>query len=151
MSLIFVSSYGGKLFLHICKLEWFKGKQIWVDENVFACSQQPYRAVNFDRDLATLFWVQEKFSLTAHWRLQGTFLFNFGGGGSGVSNFVTSLAKWCTATMPVWGLCMPKSLYRTAPPYSILSDSCMRSTLAQTHTKGCRRFKKQFFYGGGGG
>ncbi len=44
---------------------------------------------------------------------------------------------------------MPKSLYRTAPPYSILSDSCMRNTLAQTHTKGCRRFKKQF--GGGGG
>jgi hypothetical protein len=35
----FMSSYGGKLFLHICKLEWFKSKQIWVDENVFIFSQ----------------------------------------------------------------------------------------------------------------
>ncbi len=78
--------------LHICKLEWFKSKQISVEENVFICSQEPYRAVNFDTDLATLFWVQEKFSLTAHWRLQGTLLFNFGEGSSGVSNFVTSLA-----------------------------------------------------------
>jgi hypothetical protein len=30
--------------------------------------------LKIDRDLATLFCVQEKFSLTAHWRLQGTLL-----------------------------------------------------------------------------
>jgi hypothetical protein len=42
MSWIFVSSYGGKVFLHIFKLEWFKRKQIWVDEDVFICSQEPY-------------------------------------------------------------------------------------------------------------
>ncbi len=31
LSEIFKSSYGGKLFLHICKLEWFKRKEVWVD------------------------------------------------------------------------------------------------------------------------
>ncbi len=35
---IFKSSYGEKLFLHICKLEWFKSKQTWVDGNIFICS-----------------------------------------------------------------------------------------------------------------
>ncbi len=49
-----MSSYGGKVFLDICILEWFKSKQICVDENVFICSQEPYRDVNFDRGLATL-------------------------------------------------------------------------------------------------
>ncbi len=58
MSGIFKSSHGGKLILHISKLEWFKSKQIWADRNVFICSQGPYRA---DRDLLTLFCVQEKF------------------------------------------------------------------------------------------
>ena len=90
MSGIFKSSYGGKLFLHICKLEWFKSKQIRVDGNVLICSLGSLRAVNSDRDLATLFCVQEKFSLTAHWRLQGTLLYILGEGG--VSDFVTSLA-----------------------------------------------------------
>ncbi len=28
----------------------------------------------------------------------------FGGGDTGVSYFLTSLAQWCTATTPVWGL-----------------------------------------------
>jgi hypothetical protein len=42
-----------------------------------------YSAVNFDRDLATLFCVQEKFSLTTHWRLQGTLLYILGEWGSG--------------------------------------------------------------------
>jgi hypothetical protein len=78
MSGIFMSSFGGKLFLLICKLEWFKSKQIGVDENVFICSQETYRAVNSDRDLATLFSVHEKFSLTARWRLQGTLLYILG-------------------------------------------------------------------------
>ncbi len=39
MSGIFKSSYRGKLFLHIYKLQWFKSKQIWVYENVFIFSQ----------------------------------------------------------------------------------------------------------------
>jgi hypothetical protein len=30
-----MSSYGGKLFLHISKLEWFKSYQIRVHGNVF--------------------------------------------------------------------------------------------------------------------
>ncbi len=42
----FKSSYGGKRFLHICKLEWFKSKLIGVDGNVSFGSQGPYRAVN---------------------------------------------------------------------------------------------------------
>ncbi len=54
MSEIVNSSFGGKLFLHICKLEWFKSKQVWVDGNVFICSQGPYKAVNSDRGLAVL-------------------------------------------------------------------------------------------------
>jgi hypothetical protein len=83
MSWIFVSSYGGKLLLHICKLEWLKSKQIRVDENVFICSEEPFRTVNFDRDPATLFCVQEKFSLTTHWRLQGTLLYILGEGDRG--------------------------------------------------------------------
>ncbi len=39
----FKSSYVEKLFLHICKLEWFKSIQtcMWVDGNVFICSQGP--------------------------------------------------------------------------------------------------------------
>jgi hypothetical protein len=32
-----------------------------TDENVFICSQVPYRAVNSDRYLATLFCVKEEF------------------------------------------------------------------------------------------
>jgi hypothetical protein len=82
MSWIFVSSYGGKLFLHICKQELFKSRQIWVDGNEFICSQEPYRTVNFDRDLATLFCVQEKFSLTAHCMASSGYItLYFGGGG----------------------------------------------------------------------
>ncbi len=39
---IFKSSYGEKLFLHKCKLEWLKisSKQIWLDGNVFFCSRE---------------------------------------------------------------------------------------------------------------
>ncbi len=48
MSWTFMASYGRKLFLHLWKLEWFKSKQIWIDENVF-CSQDLFRAVNSDR------------------------------------------------------------------------------------------------------
>jgi hypothetical protein len=40
-------------------------------------------AVNSDRDLASPFCVQQKFSLTAHWRLQGTLLYILGEGGPG--------------------------------------------------------------------
>jgi hypothetical protein len=57
-----ICSYGGKLFLHICKFEWFKSKQIRGDGNVFICSQGLFRAVHSDRDLATLFCVQEEFN-----------------------------------------------------------------------------------------
>ncbi len=62
MSWIFV--YGGKLFLHLYKLEWFKSKQIRVDENLFICSQELFRAVSFDRDLATIVCVQRPNSST---------------------------------------------------------------------------------------
>jgi hypothetical protein len=48
MSCIFVSSYEGKLFLDTGKLEWLKSKH-YADENIFICSQEPYRAVNFDK------------------------------------------------------------------------------------------------------
>jgi hypothetical protein len=53
MSRIVMSSYERKLFLYLCKLEWFKSKQILIDENVCICSQDPFRAVNSDRDLAS--------------------------------------------------------------------------------------------------
>ncbi len=45
--------------------------------------------------------VQEKFSLTAHWHLQFILLYILGRGGNGVSDFVSSLDQWCTATTPV--------------------------------------------------
>ncbi len=45
--------------------------------------------------------VQEKFSLTAHWHLQFILLYILGRGGNGVSDIVSSLAQWCTATTPV--------------------------------------------------
>ncbi len=45
--------------------------------------KEPYRAVNFDRNLATLFCAPEKFLLTAHWRLQGTLLYILGKWGPG--------------------------------------------------------------------
>ncbi len=86
---VFKFSYGEKLFLHICKLKWFKGKQISADGNVFICSQGPYRAVNSDRDLATLFRVQEKLNCMAS---REYIIFFWGGGGGLVSGFVTSLA-----------------------------------------------------------
>ncbi len=38
MSGFFKSSYGGKLFLHICKLAWLKSKQIavqWMEMYVY--------------------------------------------------------------------------------------------------------------------
>ncbi len=55
MSLFFMSSYGRKLFLYLCKLEWLKSKQIIIDEieNVCICLQDPFRAVNSDGDLAS--------------------------------------------------------------------------------------------------
>jgi hypothetical protein len=53
-----------------------------------------FTGLNSDRDLATLFCVPEKFLLTAGWRLPGTLYIE--GGGAGVSDFVTSLAKGCT-------------------------------------------------------
>ncbi len=64
-----MSSYGRKLFL-----EW-QTDMNRIEENVLICSQDPFRAVNSDRDLATIFCVLEKFSLTAHWRLLGTLLY----------------------------------------------------------------------------
>jgi hypothetical protein len=33
-------------------------------------NKKPYSAVNSDKDLATLFCVKEKFSLTPRWRFQ---------------------------------------------------------------------------------
>ncbi len=81
-----MSSYGGKLFLHICKLDGLKANRYEYCRyciNVFICSQELYRTVNFDRDLATLFCVQEKFSLTAL-AFSGYFTLYFGGGGTGV-------------------------------------------------------------------
>ncbi len=59
MSEIVKSSYGGKLFLHICNREWFKSKQILVDGNVFICLQGPYRAVNSEN--TSLFCVEKEF------------------------------------------------------------------------------------------
>ncbi len=71
------------------KLEWFKCKTVY--ENVFNCSQEPYRDVNFDRDLAILFCVQWIFSLTAcTLASSGYITLYFGGGGTVVSDFVTS-------------------------------------------------------------
>ncbi len=32
--------------LHVCKLEWFEGKQIWEDGNINICWRGPYRAVH---------------------------------------------------------------------------------------------------------
>ncbi len=53
MPVMFKSLYGGKLFVHICKLEWLKSKHIWVNKNVFICSPLgPHRAENSDRDFA---------------------------------------------------------------------------------------------------
>ena len=53
-------AYGGKLFLK-SKLEWFKSKQMsrWKC-TVFICSQGPYRALNSDRNLATIFCIQSR-------------------------------------------------------------------------------------------
>jgi hypothetical protein len=76
-----MSSYGRKLFLHSCILELFKSKQI--DENVFICSQDPLRAVNSERDLATLFCVLKKFSLSAQLASLGYITLYFGEGGPG--------------------------------------------------------------------
>jgi hypothetical protein len=64
-----MSSHGGKLFLHICKLEWFKSKQCEQMKMYLFVHKKPYRAGNSDSDLATLFFVKEKFSLTPRWRL----------------------------------------------------------------------------------
>jgi hypothetical protein len=70
-----------------CFLKYVNGnglKNKQIDENVFICPQEPYRAVHLDRDLVPLFCVEEKFSLTAHWCLQGTLLYILGEGGPGV-------------------------------------------------------------------
>jgi hypothetical protein len=44
------------------------------------------------KGLSTLYYVQEKFSLTAHCRLECALLYILGVGGPGVTDFVSSLA-----------------------------------------------------------
>jgi hypothetical protein len=62
MSGIFKSPNGGKLFLNICKLERFESKKIPYElMEMYLLFTGTYRAVKSDRDLATLFCVQEKF------------------------------------------------------------------------------------------
>ncbi len=124
-SWIFMSSYGGKLVLYICKLEWFKSKQIWVDENVFICSLEPYRAVNSDRDLATLFCVQGEIFVVCTLVSSGNITIYFGGGGTtGFWLFdIASLVMYCNdAILRI----VTKSLYRTAPPFSSLNGAAIR-------------------------
>ncbi len=55
-------------------------------ENLFIFSQEPYRAVNSDRDLATLFCVHEKCSMTARVRISVHNI--LGGGVTGVASLV---------------------------------------------------------------
>ncbi len=74
------SMSGEQLFLLICKLTWFYSKHIWVDGNEFICCQGPFRAVNSDRDLKTLFCVHEEFKLSTMVRLQGTLHYILGEG-----------------------------------------------------------------------
>ncbi len=111
MSGIFKSSYGGKLFLCLCKLKWFKSKQIWVDGNVFICSQGPYRAVNSDRYLATLFCVQH------------TLLYILGEVGPGFLTLWRRQLSDVLHRLDTLRRIVTKSLYRTALPFSILKAS----------------------------
>ncbi len=77
-------------FICMCQLEWFKSKQIWLDEDVFIYSQELNRAVNSDRDLATLSWAHLHYNL---WEA-----------GRGFLDFLASLAEWCTPATPLRGL-----------------------------------------------
>ncbi len=120
ISWTFQSSYGGVegcfqvFFLHRCKLELFKSKQIWVDGNIYLFSHGPYRAVYSDRDLAILFvykrdfnWSQELF-YRVHY-----FIFWRRGD-------VASLVMYSIdANLRI----VITSLYRTALPFSILCGS----------------------------
>ncbi len=92
MTWIFMSSFGGNQFLHICKFEWFKSKRIWIDENAFICSQEPCRALNsVKRPSNTILWgffTDRTLASTEY----NYFIFWGKGGRTGVSDFVTSLA-----------------------------------------------------------
>ncbi len=113
------SSYGGIRFLHICKLEWFKSKHIWVDVNVVICSQGPYMAVSSDRDLATLFCVQEKFNCphTDVWRVHYFKIWVRKNQGFWLWNIACLLMYRINASLTI----VSKSLYGTASPFSILN------------------------------
>jgi len=74
------------ILLAVCKLEWFLGKQIWVDGNIIKCSQGPCRIVQ-----STVICVQDNFQLAARVRLEpglengpeGTLHYNLGEGEPG--------------------------------------------------------------------
>ncbi len=123
-------SYGGKLSRHICKLEWFKNKQIWIDENVFISSQEPYRAVNSDRDHATLFCVQEKFP----WPHAGIYRVHyFICWGWGDHEFwLYNVTSWGMYCIDVIQRIVTKSLCRTALPFFYTQCSNLTSALATT-------------------
>ncbi len=73
-----------------------------------------------DRDLATLFCIQEKFLLSAHWLIEGTFLHNLGWSGRGfwLCNIASLVMYFIDASLRI----VTKSLYGTAQPFSILSE-----------------------------
>ncbi len=118
MSGVVKSSYGGKLFLHICKLEWFKSKNIWVDGNVFICSQGPYRAVNSGIYLNIL--CTEEILTVCMCASTGYVTSYLGNGERGfLLCDVASLELYCIdAPQRI----VTKVLYRTALPFSILND-----------------------------
>jgi hypothetical protein len=125
---MFVSSYGGKIFLQICKLEWFKSKQNMSRWKVFISSQEPYKAVNFD--IAALFLCRRNF----HWPHSGVFRVHYfifwGRGDRGLWLCdIASLVKYFNeASLRIVTI----SLYRTAPPYSILNDCNISSCYTRT-------------------
>ncbi len=93
-SWIFMSSYGKKLFLHICKLDQFKSKQIWVDENVgiYLFTRTLWGCKFWQRPCNTILCTGEIFLDRTLASSGYITYFIFWGGGRGFSDSVTSLA-----------------------------------------------------------
>ncbi len=89
-----------------------------LDENVFIFSQESYRAVNSDRDLATLFCVHKKCSMTARMRLEH-YIIIWGRGDRGF--WLCGVAILVKYSNDAPQRIVTKSLYRTGKQWSFRS------------------------------